>query len=386
MKRRSKTSKNAVPPPGNPAPEPVRVAVLASPRVVRDKLATALADRGCVCVVCASSGDVRDALDHQAVDVVIVDANAQALKTERARAVDIIAESVAKRPDVSWMVLSTGPSLDDCVEAMRAGACDVVTAGMDTQELTRRVEAAADRARRVRQNVVVKAERQVRLKKLCRQLNTARHELSRQVGTLCSNLSVAYKDMSDQLGIITVASEFNSIIRQELDLEGLLRVGLEFMLAKIGPTNAGVFLPATSGDFSLGAYVNYDCGKDSAEVLMDHLADVVPGKFERERDVVVLSSREEMQARLGEAAHWLSDHTAMFVSCRHDSECLAVITFFRSRNSPFPPGLLPTVRVLADLFGKQLARVIHVHHRHLPKNKWGSPGDPYGDGDIDTAA
>ena len=72
--------------------------------------------------------------------------------------------------------------------------------------------------------------------------------------------------------MVTLASEFNSLIRQELDLESLLRVSVEFILGKSGPTNAAVFLPAASGDYSLGAYVNYDCPKDSAEVLMDQLA------------------------------------------------------------------------------------------------------------------
>ena len=28
------------------------------------------------------------------------------------------------------------------------------------------------------------------------------------------------------------------------------------------------------------------------------------------------------------------------------------------------------------MFAAQLARVIRVHHRHLPKHKWGRIGDP----------
>ena len=46
-----------------------------------------------------------------------------------------------------------------------------------------------------------------------------------------------------------------------------------------------------------------------------------------------------------------------------------------------------TLRIVADLFGKQLGRVIHIHHRHLPKDQWGGFGGvDEGDDDIDLAA
>ena len=62
-------------------------------------------------------------------------------------------------------------------------------------------------------------------------------------------------------------------------------------------------------------------------------------------------------------------------------------TLFRDGATPYSPEVLPLIRTMSALFAKQLARVIHVHHRHLPKDKWGHPGDPYGGADdIDLAA
>ena len=45
-----------------------------------------------------------------------------------------------------------------------------------------------------------------------------------------------------------IVTEFGGLIRQELDIESLLRTTLEFVLGRCGPTNAAVFLPTTSGD------------------------------------------------------------------------------------------------------------------------------------------
>jgi hypothetical protein len=49
---------------------------------------------------------------------------------------------------------------------------------------------------------------------------------------------------------------------------------------------------------------------------------------------------------------------------------------FRDRRSPYAQPLLEQIMTVGELFAAQLARVIHIHHRHLPKSKWGMAGDP----------
>jgi hypothetical protein len=151
-----------------------------------------------------------------------------------------------------------------------------------------------------------------------------------------------------------------------------------------------VFLPATTGDYSLGAYVNYDCPKDSAEVLMDQLAASVAPRLDGEDGVQVMNTAEALRARLGDGAEWLEGMSVMSSACRHEKECLAVIVLFRPRGAPLTEEVGRVFGVISGLFARQLARVIHVHHRHLPKHKWGFPGD-HGDAsggadDIDLAA
>jgi FixJ family two-component response regulator len=287
----------------------------------------------------------------------------------------------------SIMLFSGRPTLAEATEALRIGACDIVPASIDPGELLTRIETAAERTHTLRS----REHRMTHLQNLCKQLNSARQEVTRHVGSLCDDLVNAYQDLSDQIGNMSVSAEFGSIIRQELDIEELLRVVLEYVLGKCGPMNAGVFLPSTSGDFSLGAYVNYDCNKDSAEALLDHLADVVAPRFEHETEIVLIDSPDQLEQLFEGDAHWLCDRSVVVFSCMDEGECLAVVTLFRDQRKPFTLDMMPTLRTIADQFGEQLARVIRTHHRHLPQDQWGAPGDPedlfdLDDDDIDLAA
>lgn len=184
-----------------------------------------------------------------------------------------------------------------------------------------------------------------------------------------------------------LAQQFKVLITGELDVESLLRQLLEFILAHAGATNAAVFLPGTAGDYALGAYVNYSCPRDAAEVLLDHLANVAAPKLESTAGVITLRGRAELEDRLGEGAEWLGDQHLLAFTCRAPAgsasagECLAVVTLFRDPSNPFQastPGLLAR---LSDVFGAQLARVVRIHHRHLPRDQWGNLGDPPTDDD-----
>ncbi|MBX3386394.1 MAG: hypothetical protein KF768_07475 [Phycisphaeraceae bacterium] len=175
---------------------------------------------------------------------------------------------------------------------------------------------------------------------------------------------------------VTTANEFTGLIRQELDIESLLRTTLEYVLGRSGPTNAAVFLPTTSGDFSLGAYVNYDCPKETVDILLDQMANVVAPRFEHAERPVHLASKRALDETLGDDAQWLGDSHVIAYACRSGEETLAIVVLFRDCRNPFSKLFLDQLVTVGDLFASQLARVIRIHHRHLPKEKWGRIGDP----------
>lgn len=188
---------------------------------------------------------------------------------------------------------------------------------------------------------------------------------------------------SPDMSQLSIANEFKGMISNELDIEALLRTTLEFVLARSGPTNAAIFLPTTSGDYSLGAYVNYDCPKDTCDILLDHMANVVAPKFERQTSVAYMTTPSELKRRIGEDAAWLGDSGVVAFACKHDNETLAIFLLFRDRRTVYPASVLEQLRTVGDLFAAQLARVIHIHHRHLPKEKWGMLGDSSTEGESD---
>lgn len=368
-------------------PGPVRVLVVSARSTEREGViaklggpqrepATPAGARPMQCVGADSAPGALAALEAGAFDLVMIDCGHPGAPGHA-----LLDEMAAKYPGLPTIVLSDRPTLDEAVSAMRSGVADILPIAGEAVDIGSRARAVLARAEATRQRAVDVR----RLKKVCRRLNTARQQVSRQVGSLCNDLVKAYTELSEQMTQLSVAGEFNSLIRQELDVESLLRSALEYVLSKTGPTNAAVFLPSTSSDYSLGAYVNYDCAKDTVDVMLEQLAGVVSPRAERLSDVLWLEAGKDVAEFLGEESHWVGESEVVVFPCRHDGECLAVVLLFRDKRMPFEEStLLPTLRVIAELFGKQLARVIHVHHRHLPKDQWGGFGAA--DDDSGTAA
>lgn len=242
-------------------------------------------------------------------------------------------------------------SFDEAVEAMRAGAADVLTGGLKNEELSSRIRSA----------------------------------LSGPGGVL--------RAPDEQEPIVQPPAclpepervEFDRLISGELDVETLLRTALEFILARCGSTNAAVFLPSTGGDFSLGAYVNYSCPKDTAEVLLDHLANVAAPRLESLEGLVTMNTPASIERHLGDCCHWINDCQVLAFACRHEGETLALFMLFRDAARPFNDEAVRTLAMVRERFAEQLARVVRIHHRHLPRDRWGALGDP-SDGGDDMAA
>ncbi|HKK51495.1 MAG TPA: response regulator, partial [Myxococcota bacterium] len=274
-------------------------------------------------------GDAAEAIERVSTttcDLVIIE---RALPASDG--IDLLGTLSTSHPALVGVIVGQVENTDDAVRAMRAGACDLISLQSRSAESARRLIETVKRAQRVRW----RDARLDRLKKLCNKLNHARQEVSGQVGELCTDLVEAYKDLSEQFGDVKLATELGSILRQELDIESLLRTMLEFTLRKVGSTNAAVFLPTSSGDYSLGAYVNYNIPKDTAEVMLDQLADTIGPRFEESTEVVSLCGRVDMEEALGSESHWLEDAAAMVVACEHEDESLAVLAMFRDRSKPF---------------------------------------------------
>lgn len=246
--------------------------------------------------------------------------------------------------------------------ALTERMADVVLEGDEAElrllavRLAKRTEQRKSEARRVG-----------RLRRKCDKLEASRRELLRQISGLCDGVVSAYTTAAQGMKYNNMSAEIAALLRQELDIENLLRITLEYALKKIGPTNGAIFLPNSCGDYTLGAYVNYDLPKDSAETLIGTLADSLAPKVDQDIAVRVHHRARDLNIESVADASWIADHTITVQACHHSSERLAVVTFFRDNRNPFTPEHLQSLEVIGDAFGRQLAKVVATHHRHKPK-------------------
>lgn len=343
------------------APGTGQVLALVAGGATRTKIAAAMGDIRLQTDFVSTVDQARGALSAHDYDVLLVDLDHAG--TDAAR---LVREQSLSGRAARSIVACRKPDLETAVAAMRHGAADLIRMPIDKPELQERVIIALEQAARTRRQ----ARRVERLRRLCRRLQAAQDRVAEQVDVLCDDLSDAIPAKGANGRKASIGVEYGGMIRRELDVEQLLRTTLEYLLTKSGPTNAAVFLPSGHDDYSLGAYVNYDMPKDAVDVLLDHLADVVPARFERESAIVRLRSDGEIRAALGDGLGWLNGTEMMIFNCVSNGETLAVAAVFRDASKPFAGELTQTLDALRTLFAEQLERVINIHNRHLPKSEW----------------
>lgn len=275
---------------------------------------------------------------------------------------DFVRAVHTRSPDTQVILLAETLSAADTIEAMRAGASDVVIKPLVDRELVDRIRQAVERNQSSRKQ----QSRIDRLRRVCRKLNEARLEVSEQVNVLCNDLVAAYQDLADQMNCATQITEYTAMVRHELELEVVVRRTLEYLLQKVGPTNAAIFLPSNADEYTLGGYVNYDCTSDGAQLLLDHLADVIAPRLAATNDVQHVRDNDTLTAMFGDDAAYLADSHLVGIACEHEEETLAVITLFRDADQPYSQLAVDTLHAVGPLLAAHLTRIIRIHHRHVP--------------------
>ena len=319
-------------------------------RVAQDGQPMQVAQATCI-------ADAQKYLDAHRVDVAVIEPT-----LPDGSGLDLAEQLSASKKITQTIVSTTTPDVDAAIAAMRAGVSDFIVKPIDLHEISNRIHAAFERQTRDKQ----RAGRVRRLRRLCKKLNQARVDVSQQVDILCNDLVTAYQELAVQMQQSQTGVGYAELIDSELDLEPLLRKTLEHLMEQAGPTNAAIFLPANLDEYSLGGYVNYDCTAESADMLLEHLADVLAPRVSEASELVHVTDNHTLTDWLGDDAAYLADSHLLAFACRSDGETLAVITLFRDQNEPFDLNLLERCDALAPLLGDALARVIKVHHRHLP--------------------
>lgn len=313
-------------------------------------------DRKLTLIRATTVAEARKHLAKMTVDMALIDP-----RLPDASGMELVNEIKRSKAMTQMILMGEMDSIDDTIAAVRAGVGDVIRKPFVGDDLSQRIDAAAKRQEEDR----MRHQRMARLRRVCRKLNQAREEVTQQVDILCNDLVSAYQELATQVQGVTQVNEFTALVKNELDLEQILRRTLEYLLQKAGPTNAAVFLPAAGEEYALGGYVNYDCTKESADLLLEHMADVLAPKIGELLEPLHITDDEALERWIGADAAYLADSHVISFSCRHEDEPLAVITLFRDGGQPFDGSVIEICNAIGPLLGDYLAKVIRIHHRHV---------------------
>lgn len=300
----------------------------------------------------------RHVLSHQPINLVLID-----LSLPDGNGLLFAEELRRDHPHIRAMIVTGQATFTAALAAMRAGAVDFIAKPLNVIDLNQRIDAALHLQRRDQQA----AQRVSRLRRLCRELNQARHQISQQVDVLCADLVTAYQDLASQVQHIELVSDLRSSLADELDLEQTLRRTLEFLVAKVGPANIAIFLPASDGAHSVGGYVNYSYEREQMPLVLDYLVDHLAPRLNDSEDIVHLTSDSQCAEflDLDETSAWLEGRHMLAIACRDETgETLASIALFRDGAEPFADDILELLEAAAPLLASHLVKVIRIHHRH----------------------
>jgi hypothetical protein len=273
-------------------------------------------------------------------------------------------------PGTALIAIGDERAAADVMVALRSGALDILDPSQPAEAVAGRIDRACDLARSRAGSARADRRRVADLRRCAMELDRTRTELDRQMGRICAELSAPEGSLSRRVRDVAMASELNTLLRQELEMEGLLRTTLEFAARRIGSSNAAIFLSEPSGEFGLGAYVNYDCPRDTAEDLLEEMAGSLAPRLSMRDGIVLLSTADEVRSVVGTRCAWLDDSAVCALTCRPEGECVGVVVFFRDGRQGFSEADQAAVRVIGALFGRQLARVVRTNSRHKPADAW----------------
>jgi len=321
---------------------------------IREMLGDALNQSNLRIHTAGSIDEARRLAEKNRIDLALID-----VKLPDGDGLELAREIHKTDPSIHSILMTGAPSYDYAVEAIRCGAADFLAKPIDLGKLNEGVQRAIGR----RKHESRSAERIARLKRLCKKLNHARHEVSQQVDILCNDLVNAYQELADQMKNVQATTQFQTAIEEELDLEQVLRRMLEFILQQVGPTNAVIFLPSQTGTYTVGGYVNYSFDKAAADVLLTHLADVAAPRIGEREEVFHLADTCDVNLWLSDDSQWLEGCEVIGIPCINEDDTLACVMLFRDQAEPFDEEMVQMLASVSPIFADHLVKVVGVHHR-----------------------
>ena len=319
----------------------------------RGELAEAIQDEKRLVYEADGIPDAKRILKSYPIDLVISD-------TQLRGGCGLMLTEQLKRRGIRTILTCGKPQAAEAVAAVRSGALDLLPEPVDMSMLLDRVSEAlqdvsarSSRARRAR-----------RLKRLVRRLSQERRAARQQVDQLCGDLVEAYHRLAERVGHHRELDALREKVDQRLEIEPLLRSILDFILDRLGSTNAVVFLPARDGRYTAGAYVNASFSPDAVRPMLEDLADQLAPRAADLESGRHFSGSDSLRTWLGHSGGaWLDDSQVILTPCRKDGENLAILMIFREVEDPLGAQAMELSEAIGPFLADRLHTLLCVHHR-----------------------
>ena len=308
-----------------------------------------------------SASDAISWIRGRSIDMIVID---QAMIGERTAR--LVATLRGKFPSAGIVLVGELPSASIVAEFFRMDITDWIDPEHWANQalISNRVASEIEKAMIDR----VSCERLVVLENAYRRLTQERKSLEEKLGGACANLAGAEESARDREGIASMQTECRMLLVQESEVESIVELSTQYLIARVGPTNAAIFLQ-DQGQYRLAGYVRDDLARRAAGGLVDHLASLWCARIAVHSGVVRFGPSEPPSARFAEFAGVLPGRSVFAFACPNLDSTTGgpVVVLFRDGQRPFSSDLKNVALAVGPAFTSGLARVRRILTRAQPE-------------------
>ncbi len=184
-----------------------------------------------------------------------------------------------------------------------------------------------------------------------------------QLQSVGDQMAATFLRLDARTDAVVAAAEFRALAWQELDIEGAITQGIDYLAMRLGPCNVAVWLASSKGAFAIAGYGYYDVPRTLAEASLGVLAAETCPLLEPGATATEVEDGADLLGAPPPGGGVLAGRRALLCPLSHRGEVLGAVLLLRSAVEPWPANAAETVTAVSEAFGEQLARIIRVSNR-----------------------
>ena len=242
---------------------------------------------------------------------------------------------------------------------MRSGAADVFCLPRDLGVVNERIQKVLSQNHKD----ALEAKQKEDTQRLYEESQRAHGVAVEELESLSHTLANGHCDQEQQMRLVAMAAEFRTLVSQELEVETMLRTSLEYLLHRLGPTNAAVYVREGEVEWGIGAYINYDRQGENYTQFLEKLGEQSCSLVSQEKTVRVFTDGTMFTNWIDTDELDFNGNEVITIGCFDGDRCMAVVVFFRSDLKRFGDESVKIIETLSPLFGSQLGCILKIHRR-----------------------